>query len=227
MAVTYLQLVNTLLKRVREDEVTSVSDNDYSLLLGEFVNLAKEELESRHNWARLRLTSRILTSEGVWAYELDSIGDNYEIQFVWDDTNDQELVYRPYIDMSRWLNENDAENKPGFPTWYDINGYVGDNAVINLYPIPNGRYYINVDAVVAQSELTADTDELIIPKRPVIETAMVHVLEERGEDDGDRYARQVQRAEEMAIRYMTQDTHKWEETSIWTTNDLPTSTWQA
>jgi len=220
MASTYLQLVNTLLKRMREDQVTSVSDNDYSLLMGEFINLAKDELESRHLWARLRLTTRILTTAGTFAYELNDMGDNFQIEFVWNDTEDYELHYRPYERMSMWLNQNDADDKRAKPAYYDLNGYVNtvggpDDPVINLFPIPDGAYYINIDAVVAQAGLSADTDELIIPERPVIEQAMVHALEERGEDDGDRYVRQVQRSEETAIRYITLDLHKWEEQTIW------------
>ena len=215
MSTTYLQLVNKLLKRTREDVVTSVSDNDYSLLLGEFVNLAIDELQTQHDWSRLRLTSRIQTSIGTFAYELDGLGHNYSIEKVFNDSQDYELHYRPYRTMSTWLNANNATEIPGPPAYYDINGYVGEDPVINLYPIPDVRDYINVDAVVGQTELTSDTDEVIIPYQPVIEMAMVHVLEERGEDDGDRYARQVQRAEQVALRYRLIDTQKWEETSIW------------
>ena len=36
--MTYLQLVNSVLRRLREEEVSTVSQNSYSKLIGEFVN---------------------------------------------------------------------------------------------------------------------------------------------------------------------------------------------
>ena len=38
--MTYLQLVNSVLRRLREDEVTTVAQNSYSKLIGEFVKIA-------------------------------------------------------------------------------------------------------------------------------------------------------------------------------------------
>ena len=52
MAMTYLQLVNKVLVRLREDQVTSVASNDYSLLVGEFVAQAASEVEDAWNWAQ-------------------------------------------------------------------------------------------------------------------------------------------------------------------------------
>ena len=56
---TYLTLVNDVLSRLRESEVTSVSDNTYSSLIGRFVNEAKREVEDAWNWNRLRSTITI------------------------------------------------------------------------------------------------------------------------------------------------------------------------
>ena len=217
MAQTYLQLVNTLLRRVREDQVSTVSDSDYSLLLGEYINLAKDELETMHDWARLRWTTRIYTSPGVFAYEVEDFKHNYVIEKVFNDTLDGELHYREYKQMSCWLNANNADDQRAPPAYYDINGYTADDdPVINLFPIPDAKYYINIDATVAQVPLSADADEVIIPHQPIVERALVHVLEERGEDDGERYMRQVMRAEEYARRYQLLDIQKWPEKYVWT-----------
>ena len=43
--MTYLQLVNSVLRRLREDEVTTVGQTSYSKLIGEFVNDAKRTVE--------------------------------------------------------------------------------------------------------------------------------------------------------------------------------------
>ena len=217
MAKTYLDLVNTLLRRQREAQVSSVSDDEHSLLMGEFINLAKDELETMHDWSRLRWTTRIYTSAGVFAYEVEDFKHNYVVEQVWNDTDDYELHYKEYKTMNNWLSANNVDDLRAKPAYYDMNGYTADDdPVINLYPIPDGKYYININATVAQTDLVNDTDQVILPHQPIIEKAMVRVLEERGEDDGDRYVRQVMRAQEVALRYQLLDVQKWPEKYVWT-----------
>ena len=47
--MTYLQLVNAVMRRLRESEVTSVSQNTYSALIGELVNQSKRYIENAVN----------------------------------------------------------------------------------------------------------------------------------------------------------------------------------
>ena len=66
--MTYLNLVNNVLRRLREDTVTTVTNNTYSTMVGDFVNDAKEIVESAWDWSALRTTSgsplTITTSSG-------------------------------------------------------------------------------------------------------------------------------------------------------------------
>ena len=39
--MTYLQLVNAVMRRLREEEITTVDESDYAKLIGDFVNDAK------------------------------------------------------------------------------------------------------------------------------------------------------------------------------------------
>ena len=48
--MTYLNLVNGVLRRLREDEVTSVTANTYSKMVSDFVNDAKDLVET--SWDR-------------------------------------------------------------------------------------------------------------------------------------------------------------------------------
>jgi hypothetical protein len=43
--MTYLELVNDVLVRLRETTVSSVSETSYSSLIGKFVNDAKRQIE--------------------------------------------------------------------------------------------------------------------------------------------------------------------------------------
>ena len=48
--MTYLQIVNKVLRRLRENEVSSINENPYSLLIGDLVNVVKREVEDAWDW---------------------------------------------------------------------------------------------------------------------------------------------------------------------------------
>ena len=52
--MTYLQLINNVLKRLRESEVDTANETEYSALIGAFVNDAKQIVEASHSWSALR-----------------------------------------------------------------------------------------------------------------------------------------------------------------------------
>ena len=58
--MTYLQLDNSVLRRLREDEVTTVGQNSYSKLIGEFVNGVP------NGYGTLISTKGIITYQGIW-----------------------------------------------------------------------------------------------------------------------------------------------------------------
>ena len=48
--MTYLELVNDVLVRLRESTVSTVGETTYSSLIGKFVNDAKRQIEDSFNW---------------------------------------------------------------------------------------------------------------------------------------------------------------------------------
>ena len=44
--MTYLEIVNKVLVRLREEEVTTLDENDYSKLVANLVNVTKQEVEN-------------------------------------------------------------------------------------------------------------------------------------------------------------------------------------
>ena len=54
--MTYLELVNDVLVRLRESTVTTVGETTYSSLIGKFVNDAKRQIEDSYNWNCLAQT---------------------------------------------------------------------------------------------------------------------------------------------------------------------------
>ena len=181
--MTYLDMVNKVMRRMREDEVSSVSENDYSKLVGDFVQQALSEVEDARDWNALRTTIQVTTDAVSNAYGLTSAGTSYNILCVFDDGNDREIMKAP---SSAWMTHrllsNDLTN--GEPAWYDVNGVDenGDPAV-NFYPPADGEYTINFNMKV-KTVLSVDTDESPVPWLPVVLRAQFLAIDERGDDQG-------------------------------------------
>jgi len=80
MSTTYLQAVNDVLTRLREQTVTTVALTDYSQLIGKFVNDAKRQVENAFNWNALRQTISINTVAGTSNYTLTGAGQNFRVE---------------------------------------------------------------------------------------------------------------------------------------------------
>ena len=64
--MTYLELVNAVLRRLRVSETGFVSDNDYTKLMGDFVNQAKREVEDAYpRWSALETELSVSVLTGV------------------------------------------------------------------------------------------------------------------------------------------------------------------
>ena len=184
--MTYLQLINAVLRRLREDTVATYNESSYSTLIGDFVNEVKREVEDSWNWTQLRGTIQIATVSGTYAYTLTNGGDRYKILQVVNDTEDYELKKGNYNYMNRWLTQNGIQN--GKPFWYDVNGQSGGDPTVNLYPVPDGVYTLNFNMTIPQDDLAAGATELTVPDYPVLLGAYARALSERGEDGGLMYA---------------------------------------
>ena len=77
--MTYLQLVNSVLRRLREDEVTTVGQNAYSKLIGEFVNDAKRTVEDAYDWTALRTTITVTTSDTAYNYPVNRLTKQHKV----------------------------------------------------------------------------------------------------------------------------------------------------
>jgi hypothetical protein len=183
MVKTYLDLVNKVLVRMRENTVTSVSQNILSRLYGEFVNKAKKDVEMAWNWEALRMTYTITTADGDYRFSIDELNTDYRDIRVWNDTSNFELEYVDTRTMSAWFLMGTPET--GSPRYLNMNGTNSTGEVIfDVYPIPDGVYTLRVDVVAPQNELDTDTQELMVPWQPVVELAVAYAMRERGEDGG-------------------------------------------
>ena len=61
----HLDLINNVLRRLREDQVVTVNGTDYSSLIGDLVNDAKKVVENSFDWTALRDAITISTASGT------------------------------------------------------------------------------------------------------------------------------------------------------------------
>ena len=180
---TYLQLVNDVLIRLRENEVSSVSDNNYSKLIGKFVNDAKRQCEDAYNWNALSDTLSATTGADVFNYVLVGSGQRFRVIDVINDTNDYFLEPQTTEQMNLLFLTQTAQKDQ--PRYYNFNGTNSNgDTQVDLYPIPNGVYNIRFNVIKPQVPLSANSDQLLIPSEPVIFNALARAMGERGEDGG-------------------------------------------
>ena len=180
---TYLTLVNDVLSRLRESEVTSVSDNAYSSLIGRFVNEAKREVEDAWNWNRLRSTITVDTVADSFNYTLTSSQKRFRFIDAFNDTQDIEMR----LTGMNLLNQRFyfGTTQTGAPHEFGFNGHdTSGDAKVDVYPVPDQVYSLRFNLIVPQADLSADTDEIIMNEFPIILGAYAKAIFERGEDGG-------------------------------------------
>jgi|TARA_R110000796_G_scaffold68144_1_gene156248 hypothetical protein len=193
--MTYLELVNAVLRRLREDTVTAVSANPYSLLMGDFVNDAKKFVDDSWDWSMQRQGNpQVEVVSGLSSLVLPSSGEAPKIQSIQighlsdggSFIADNFLAYIDQVTMTRYLTETNP-TPVGRPQYYSLDGLVSNsdrNTKISVYPITDQTYYLNIELFTGQADLVNDLDVLEVPSRPVIYMAAALAARERGETGG-------------------------------------------
>lgn len=211
--MTYLQLVNKVLLRLREDEVATVSQTSYSKLVGEFVNDALRLVEDAWDWSALRTTLTVTTSQDIFNYVLTSTGNRGKILDVVNDTSNFFMTYKD----AHWFNNTflNVEPASGSPMYYTFNGVDSNgDTQVDIYPIPNGIYTLRFNMVLRTGELTADADEVTVPWMPVVHLAVALATRERGESGGNMTPELFASADRMLSDAIALDASKHPEETI-------------
>jgi len=227
--MTYLELVNNVLRRMREDEVSSVQNNTYSKMVGDFVNDAKTLVEQSWDWSALRTTLTVETSAGIFNYAMTGAGNEFKVLNAYNDTDNWDLQYQTPL----WFDQKYMKEEPqsGSPQYYTFNGVnsSGDTQV-EVYPKPStsgvylrfnvvnrGQITDSVGAVIRPKLLSNDTDQLIIPSLPVIHLAVALLARERGETGGTSAPEYFGIADKYLSDAIAMDAQKHPEETIWYT----------
>ena len=187
--MTYLELVNDVLVRLREEEVGSVNETAYSKMIGRFIRDAQRQVEDAYDWNALSQTLTMVTVANLFNGVLVGSGQRFRVIDVINDSQDWPMKYLSTIEMNRLFTASGTV-KTGSPEYYNFNGVnsSGDTQV-DIYPVPDGVYTIRFNIIQPQDPIgthptLGDNDTLLVPAEPVIFLAYAKAIAERGEDGG-------------------------------------------
>ena len=181
--MTYLQLINNVLIRLRETQVSTNNETTYSTLIGLFVNDAKRQIEDAFSWNVLGQTVTITTVAATYIYSMTGAGQKFQVQDAINTTSNIGLQNISFVEMNRYQNLVPTTN--GIPQYYAFDGVDGNgDTKVVLYPRPDGVFNIPFSLTVPQATLTADGTSVLVPDTLVVQNAYARALVERGEDGG-------------------------------------------
>lgn len=181
--MTYLELINDVLIRLRETQVTTATLTPYSTLIGKFVNDAKRQVEDAYNWNALNKTVTVTTNGSTYQYSVTGAGQKFRVGQVLNTTSNVVMQNIPVDLMNRYQNFTPiVQNIPTQYCFEDVDSN-GDTKV-TLFGRPNGVYTIKFFLTVPQAILANDSTSVSVPDVLVAQNAYARALVERGEDGG-------------------------------------------
>ena len=181
--MTYLQLINDVLIRLRETQVSTNSETAYSTLIGKFVNDAKRQIEDAYGWNVLGTTVTITTNANDHIYSLTGAGQKFQVMDAINTTSNVGLRNISFVEMNRF--QNFVPSITGIPEYFAFDGVDGNgDTKVVLYARPDGVYNLPFSLTVPQATLAADNTLVLVPDSLVVQNAYARALIERGEDGG-------------------------------------------
>ena len=202
---TQLTIVNNILRRLREDTVTTINETSYSQLIATFVNDAKNDLEDTgHLWSVfITAVDDTILADGTTTYDITETNDRSyllrrptrpELPMAIDITSNEtgQLFDVPYSELlaRRNLDTNPTYQTEIPKTFSVVTDSDGRGFTIELLWGANEARSWRTWWYIPQADLAIDdTDsgtEIKLPARPIELRALYYALEERGEVLGPR-----------------------------------------
>lgn len=182
--MTYLELVNDVLIRLRETQVTTVAATSYSSLIGKFVNDAKRQVEDAYDWNVLGQDITVTTNASDYSYSLTGAGQKFRV--VGDPLNVTSNVVMQLISVPEMnQKQNFTPIVTNIPMEYCFSGVDSNgDAKVTLYGRPDGVYTLKFFLTIPQANLSSDGTSVLVSDILVSQNAYARALVERGEDGG-------------------------------------------
>ena len=215
--MTYLQLVNEVLTRLREDEVSTLagSDDVVVTITKDFVNDAKRLVEDAHTWNALRTEWVVNTVAGVDTYSLTNAGKYAKIEYILK-ANGQYVTEQQLQYIRQRASQSPTQTQT--PLYYAVNGIDSSGDLrLKVYPKPDAVYVLDVYGFGRQADLSADNDVLLTPSKPVLYYALALAARERGEVGGQTAAEIFSMAKQYTSDAIALDASMNDLDNIWMT----------
>lgn len=209
---TYLQLVNAVLARLRENDVSTITETTYSKLIAKFVNDAKRQVEDAWNWDALSTTITLNTVAGTTTYTVTGSGMRQRDVAV-NNTTSQNRVQNVPI---QWILDQQQLStvQSGQPVYYAWNGTDGTDSRVEIYPTPDAAYALKFNMIVPQAALSSDSTAIVVPDEPVEMLAYARALVERGEDGGLSSSEAYQLGKSVLADYISLEKERFMEFDV-------------
>jgi len=181
--MTYLELINDVLIRLRETTVASNNETTYSTLIGKFVNDAKRQVEDAFSWNVLGQNITLTTVANTYSYSLTGAGQKFQVMDAINTTSNVGMQNISFVQMNRF--QNLVPVATGIPEYYAFDGVDSNgDTKVSLYSRPDGVYTVIFSLTIPQATLSSDATSIKVPDFLVAQNAYARALVERGEDGG-------------------------------------------
>ena len=182
---TYLELVNDVLVRMREPQVTTVSENTVSALVGKYINDAKRQVSDAYDWDAFNTPITVNTiANTTGPYSITGAGVRYKTMDVINITSFYEMSPLSHANYDSFYYTTPTPTK-GLPMYYSIKGVDTNGDIkVNFWPVPDAVYSIRFSLIVPEADFTTDASTTLLAKEPIVLGAFARALVERGEDGG-------------------------------------------
>jgi hypothetical protein len=215
MATTYLSLMNSVLRRLREEEVADVTETAYSKMVGDYINDAKSLVQDSHDWSTLRKTVVVPTVENTTEYSLTGAGERVKLYSAINDTSNFFMHYEsPNWFSNAYYISGEVTGTPDSYTFSGIDS--NSDTKVRVYPKPSGVFSLRFDVCSREPDLTVDSSSTVLPAMPIIHNAVALLARERGETGGTTTQDYFIIADKHLSDAIAQDAYKNPEEFIYT-----------
>jgi hypothetical protein len=212
--MTVIELVNKVLKRLREGTVVTVNETEYSALIGEFISDVHSECVEAHDWSSMNHFIDVDIVPGQREYNLgelvgnggnvpndqrptnnDSLlifdKNNRPMAFLFDDEDDamgEQIIACSMNDLD-YLYQSDRALDNSEPYHMSLSlAPENEGWMLYVWPLPQEARLIRVKfwtPPLILGDGEDDNTEVLLPWRPVYLGALRLALNERGEEIGE------------------------------------------
>ena len=222
---TYLQLVNNVLKALREDQTTDVNADGYIELVGKFVNDAKQQVEDSWDWSAYNEVRTSTIAGGADFFVLAGTDNRVKLEMV-SITDPTAGTNSLLVEIPRKVillrSFTSTEGAAGIPTSYANNGVdANGDALISVSPASLTASNVMVSGWFRPTDLVSNADTLSIPYAPVQDLAVAMAVREGGESAGQTSAEYFEIAKRSLSDAIAYDSARNGEETDWHVDYTP------